>query len=407
MPNPEKPVIAYSYTGFQASLGDGSFPGTQIDADFAELVTSVDQTIDALGDVRRSDGALRNGIVTPESLSAGLLIGVPAVTIWVTAHAYTAGDVVVQSNKFYVCAVAHTSGVFATDLAAVKWVEVTLSITGYSADLVTYDHTISGLVAVNVKTALDEIDGRVDTLETKGIPLVSKSAGYTAVAGDAGSAIRFSASATLALTAAATLGAKWSCWVLADGGNVTIDPNGVETVNGLTTIMIPNGCGGLLVCTGSAFHLVGGSRGIMIIEDQKASGTAGGTFTLGADRTRDLNTVVANTIAGASLATNQFTLPAGVYNIKWSCPVYKVNLHQAFLYNVTDAVVVARGQSAWCGAADSIQTQADGETIVTITATKIFEIRHRSSATEATDGFGNATSFGTEVYSRVRVEKIG
>lgn len=41
---------------------------------------------------------------------------------WVTATAYVLNDVISQSGLWYRCAVAHTSGTFATDLAAVKWV---------------------------------------------------------------------------------------------------------------------------------------------------------------------------------------------------------------------------------------------------------------------------------------------
>ena len=51
---------------------------------------------------------------------------VPAA--WVTGHAYVAGppaSVVTQGGESYVCLVAHTSGTFATDLAASKWIKVT------------------------------------------------------------------------------------------------------------------------------------------------------------------------------------------------------------------------------------------------------------------------------------------
>lgn len=41
---------------------------------------------------------------------------------WVTATVYVVGDFVTQSSINYYCIVAHTSGVFATDLAALKWV---------------------------------------------------------------------------------------------------------------------------------------------------------------------------------------------------------------------------------------------------------------------------------------------
>jgi len=40
---------------------------------------------------------------------------------WAGSTAYSLGDLVTESSKFYVCVEAHTSGTFATDLAAGKW----------------------------------------------------------------------------------------------------------------------------------------------------------------------------------------------------------------------------------------------------------------------------------------------
>jgi len=44
---------------------------------------------------------------------------------WVTTTLYEVGDFVLQSAKIYLCLTAHTSGTFATDLAALKWEETT------------------------------------------------------------------------------------------------------------------------------------------------------------------------------------------------------------------------------------------------------------------------------------------
>jgi len=49
--------------------------------------------------------------------------------------AYAAGDLVAKDGAFYVCATAHTSGVFAADLAAGKWRETVW--TASAADLTT------------------------------------------------------------------------------------------------------------------------------------------------------------------------------------------------------------------------------------------------------------------------------
>ncbi len=43
-------------------------------------------------------------------------------TAWITSHGYVIGDFVEESATTYYCIEAHTSGVFATDLAANKWI---------------------------------------------------------------------------------------------------------------------------------------------------------------------------------------------------------------------------------------------------------------------------------------------
>ncbi|ESZ42956.1 hypothetical protein [Mesorhizobium sp. L2C066B000] len=79
MPSPTKPVLDYSYTSYQQEQqGVSNFPGTNLDADLAELVRSADETIDALADVRRSDGKLKNQVVTPDALSPATLALLPA-----------------------------------------------------------------------------------------------------------------------------------------------------------------------------------------------------------------------------------------------------------------------------------------------------------------------------------------
>ena len=47
--------------------------------------------------------------------------GTGGISAWVTAKSYIIDDVVIESNKIYKCLIAHTSGTFSTDLAAVKW----------------------------------------------------------------------------------------------------------------------------------------------------------------------------------------------------------------------------------------------------------------------------------------------
>ena len=151
----------------------------------------------------------------------------------------------------------------------------------------------------------------------------------------------------------------------------------------------------------------GGYAPDVIIEDQKSSGVDGGTFTVGADQTRTLNTLVRNLGTLAALSSNQFTLPAGTYYIEWSAPAFNVASHQAFLYNVTAATVVKRGQSAYSNNNDSPSrphtTNSAGQAVVTVATSTAFAIRHRCQASQSTNGFGVASNFGTETYTIVKI----
>lgn len=85
------------------------------------------------------------------------------------------------------------------------------------------------------------------------VAYVTKSGNYTAVADDNNAFLRFSAAATLTLTAAATLGTNWHILVVANGGDVTIDPNSSETIDGKTTLTVRDGACCLVVCDGTNF----------------------------------------------------------------------------------------------------------------------------------------------------------
>jgi len=149
----------------------------------------------------------------------------------------------------------------------------------------------------------------------------------------------------------------------------------------------------------------GGGAEYFIIEDQKATSVAGGTFTSGAWQTRDINTVIVNSITDASLSSNQFTLPSGTYNIQYKAPAYSVTGHKVKLYNTTDATDDSIGSSEISDSGAS--PSSFGETQITIAATKTFELQHRCSATRTVTGLGRATNFGVvEVYAQVSIQKI-
>jgi len=76
----------------------------------------------------------------------------------------------------------------------------------------------------------------------------------TLIASDAGKLITLSGTFTLSASAAATLGDGWYCFPRADSGTVTFDPNGSETVDGVTSGVLKGGY--ILQCNGVGFTTV-------------------------------------------------------------------------------------------------------------------------------------------------------
>jgi len=115
--------------------------------------------------------------------------------------------------------------------------------------------SIQGTAPVsNFDNALRELMAILRRDLDNGMVYTTKAANYTAVANDNNAYLRFSAVATLTLTAAATLGADWHILVSADGGAVIIDPNAAETINGLTTINLKDGEAAYVICDGTNFR---------------------------------------------------------------------------------------------------------------------------------------------------------
>lgn len=114
----------------------------------------------------------------------------------------------------------------------------------------------------------------VDVAFDNDLVYATKTGDYTALAADDNAVHRFTADATLTLTAAATLGSGWHYVVIADGADVTIDPSGAETIDGAATLVVPNGYSTTIVCSGSAFF----TNKLMTKILTKADSTAVGSF---------------------------------------------------------------------------------------------------------------------------------
>jgi len=155
-----------------------------------------------------------------------------------------------------------------------------------------------------------------------------------------------------------------------------------------------------LTITGTTITASGSSTvyEYVLIADEKSSGTAGGTFTSGAWRTRDLNTEKADTGSVASVASNQITLAAGTYRAYIRCPIFNCGRNLTQLQNITDTATTLTGSSELGGSVSSSESTIIGR--FTIASTKTFEVQHKCDTTSTTYGFGVNSSLGTETYTQ-------
>lgn len=153
----------------------------------------------------------------------------------------------------------------------------------------------------------------------------------------------------------------------------------------------------------------GSAPATLIVQDRKPSGTDGGTFLAGGWRTRDLNTVVANTISGASLGDNRIALPAGTYEVEGSAPAQTGSagmVHRARLINTASSTIVALGSNESSGY--GVGTRSVFLSRFTLASTATLELQHYTTADRQTDGFGKKLSLGMEeLYSVLRFSKVG
>jgi len=156
----------------------------------------------------------------------------------------------------------------------------------------------------------------------------------------------------------------------------------------------------------------GGGAPLLHVQDQKASGTTGGSSSAG-DNKRDLNTVLTNQINGASLidADDELRLPAGTYWIEASAPCHHSDRARTRLKNETDGVDIIYGLSGYTD-----KDNNDGNTTIklsvygqfTLSAGKDCSIVQFVQSGRTSNGLGVETNDGNvEVYTDVQIWKVG
>lgn len=164
--------------------------------------------------------------------------------------------------------------------------------------------------------------------------------------------------------------------------------------------------------------VVGGGGTIFQAQHRQASGTSGGTLTLNTNTKVPLNTVVQNTISGASMASSVITLPAGTYEILDAYSYgYKLGNFHVWLQNTTDGTVVQDaggddliGSVPYSSGSDfqSIASFITGNPQFTLAGTKNIELQIRSTQSTTTHGlgYGLQTTLKDNLFAQITLKKV-
>jgi hypothetical protein len=166
---PVRFVITVDFSDEEAGgvAGRSTVRTAALDALMSAIKATLDDICDNLALIQRDDGELLDGRVKIHTLASDVLalISSGAFNVtggWVTATEYEQGDIVLQNSIVYLCIVDHTSGTFATDLAAMKWGALTFV---QSATDTPFSAT-STLSSTNVQAAIQELDNEVRPVQT-------------------------------------------------------------------------------------------------------------------------------------------------------------------------------------------------------------------------------------------------
>ena len=187
--------------------------------------------------------------------------------------------------------------------------------------------------------------------------------------------------------------------------------NGDGSITGLSVGGLPNGCVDTDTLANDAVtsdKMTGSTFVSYALLADRHGATAGdrGTFTAGAWQTREINTEVVDTDNIVTLSSNQFTLQAGTYQIKFGACAYRVNRHITRLRQISPSeATIAAGSSQYSWSSGADLSWSRGFARFTISQATAYEIQHYCQTTQSSNGFGFQMTYSTSDYVQVEIYK--
>jgi hypothetical protein len=149
-----------------------------------------------------------------------------------------------------------------------------------------------------------------------------------------------------------------------------------------------------------------GAMSFAVLRDKKAYNVEGGAASAGWND-RDLNEELFDPDGIVTLSSNQFTLGAGTYIIRFSAPVYRVNRAITALYDVTNSAYIQRSPTEYANSSYNGYNNPQGVARVVITANTTYKIQsHCQSAYSSGLGLDSNKSGQDSIYTVVEITKL-
>lgn len=183
-----------------------------------------------------------------------------------------------------------------------------------------------------------------------------------------------------------------------------VNNSSVLSANSTTSLTGTQTFSGIGIVTATSFTGIGsaltgiGFTSVALVYDKKDTNTNGGSFTSGAWRQRDLNTVrysdgvINSNEAFVTLNSNEFSLVPGRYVIEWECPAMRVDGHQSRLISYDSSGGTENG--SWYGVNNYSQdynyyrqNTSPGVAFTSLTSTGYYKLWHRANSGQS-DNYG-------------------
>lgn len=150
------------------------------------------------------------------------------------------------------------------------------------------------------------------------------------------------------------------------------------------------------------------SDNVLHCREELASGVRPMAGPAAVEDPRDINTVVRNSIAGATLTGNTIHLPEGIYDVIGDAAVYRVGRVRTSLYSVTNSSLALMGTNCYANPTDGAANAAVSGQIAVGAPGEDFQLTQYRQWSNSNDDQGIGNGFGgVEIYSQIMFRKVG